>query len=115
MKQWINTGILLMVLVAALQSIMTAIVKAVSNDITTGIQVLAYYIIPLFFIILFSIKQGFSEYGTKQVGFFFLRGIFSAGAVFCFFYVVKHLKVGTAAILFNTKPVFIAIIAYFFL
>ena len=63
------------------------------------------------------LKQGFTKYHstTKQLNFFFLRGLLSAASVFCFFYAASHIPLGIAAILFNTTPIFIPLLAILFL
>ncbi|MDF2690773.1 MAG: rane protein [Gammaproteobacteria bacterium] len=113
--KFINTGILLMLLVAFYQSLMSAIVKAVSPEITTGIEVLAYYAIPLAFLLPLLFKKGLQEFKTDQLPFFFIRGGLSTAAVFCFFYASEHINLGVAAVLFNTVPIFIPLMALIFL
>lgn len=111
----INMGILLMLVVAAFQSTMSAVVKGVSQDITTGIQVLAYYLIPLLFLLPILYRQGRANLKTRYLTLYLCRGFFSAGAVFCFFYAAQHIQLGVAAVLFNTTPVFIPLLAHIFL
>lgn len=113
--KFINTGILLMLLVAFYQSLLSFIVKAMSGDITTGIEVLAYYFIPLCFLIPLVFKRGFNAFKTDQILFLFTRGGFSVAAVFCFFYASEHINLGVAAVLFNTVPIFIPLLASIFL
>jgi len=108
-------GIYLMIAVAFMQTIITAIVKVISTDITTGVKILAYYVVPLLFSLPMILKSGFATYKTDKLGFFFLRGIFAALAVFCFFYAAQNIPLGIAAILFNTIPIFVPIFARIFL
>lgn len=111
----VNPAIILMLLTAFLQSGASFIVRGVSGDITTGIQVLSYYLVPLIFFLPMLLKNGFTAYKTKNFGFYLARGIFSAGSVFCFFYASQHIQLGVAAVLFNTTPVFIPLLASIFL
>lgn len=105
----------LMILTAFLQSMASFIVRMLSQDITTEIQVLAYYVIPLIFFLPLIAKNGFSPYKTNNFLFYLWRGLFSAGSVFCFFYASQHIQLGVAAVLFNTTPIFIPLIASLFL
>lgn len=111
---FMNPGILLMMLVAVYQSGMSAIVKEIAPHITTGVQVLVYYGIPLL-VLMPSVLYKLQQYKTNRFGFYFLRGIFASGSVFCFFYASKMIPLSTAALLFNLTPVFVPIFARFFL
>ena len=111
----INPGILLMLLTAFFQSTMQAVVKSVSTDINTTIQLLAYYGIPLVIFIPLMMKHGLAPYKTKRFPFLLLRGVITTGAVFCFFYTASHMSLGIGAVLFNTTPIFIPLLASFLL
>lgn len=111
----INTGIILMIIVAFMQSIIGTLVKIVSSNITIGVQLFAYYGTPLLLFIYFFYKNGFQAYKTKFIWLHFIRGIFTTIAVLCFFYANIHLGLGVAAVLFNSVPVFIPIFAFFIL
>jgi drug/metabolite transporter (DMT)-like permease len=111
----INPGILLMILTAFFQSSMQAVVKYVSPDINTTIQLLAYYMIPLMIFIPLMMKQGLHQYKTSRFPFLLLRGIITTIAVFCFFYTAKHMNLAVGAVLFNTTPIFIPLLASIFL
>ncbi|MCX7121990.1 MAG: EamA family transporter [Gammaproteobacteria bacterium] len=111
---YINPGIVLMILVAVYQSILSIIAKGISPHISTGVEVLAYYGIPLLFLIPVVIYKA-QEYKTNHFGFYFLRGAFASGSVFCFFYASKMIPLSTAALLFNLTPVFVPLFARIFL
>jgi drug/metabolite transporter (DMT)-like permease len=110
----INTGILLMMLVAVYQSIMSVIVKLIIPYITTGVQLLAYYMIPLLFLLPIMFIRS-SDYKTKHFRLYLLRGIFASSSVFCFFYASQVIPLSVAAVLFNMTPVFIPLIVRIFL
>src|SRR3990167_10914102 len=109
-----NLGILLMILVAVFQAVMSAIAKGIAPHSTTGVEVLSYYGIPLLVLLpgVFASKQ---EYKTNRLGFYFFRGVFASGSVFCFFYASKMISLSAAALLFNLTPVFIPLFARLFL
>lgn len=111
----INPGVLLMLLTALFQSTMQAVVKSVSTDINTSIQLLAYYGIPLIIFIPIIAKQGIAPYKTKRFSLLLLRGFITSAAVFCFFYTATHMDLGIGAVLFNTTPIFIPLLALIFL
>ena len=111
----INPGVFLMLLTALLQSSMQAVVKFVSLEINTSIQLLVYYTIPLVLFIPLMMKHGLTPYRTKRFPFLLLRGIITTAAVFSFFYTAKHMSLAISAILFNTTPVFIPLLASIFL
>lgn len=115
MRNMINPGISLMLLVALFQSIMATIVKTIEPNITTGVQVLAYYIVPLLFLLPMLARSGGNLLKTDRLFFFFLRSALASGAVFCFFYAASHIHLGVAAVLFNTTPIFIPLLASVFL
>ncbi len=115
MRRLINLGIILMLITAGYQSVISALVKAVAHDITTEVQVFAYYIIPLIFFIPILCKAGISSYKTARPLTHFLRGLFAASSVFCFFYTSQHIELGVAAVLFNSSPIFVPLLARIFL
>ena len=111
---FINSGITLMILVAVYQSVLSAIAKDIAPSISTGTEVLAYYSIPLIYIIP-AMLCNMSHFKTNRLGFYFLRGMFASGSVFCFFYASKTIPLSTAALLFNLTPIFIPIFSRLFL
>lgn len=111
MKLSINAGIMLMLAVAVFQSLMSAIVKGIAPSITTGIQVLFYYGVPLSVIVLMSFRGQWRSYATPLIWVHFLRGVFAASAVFCFFYASRNMSLGVAAVMFNTSPAFVPLFA----
>jgi len=104
-----------MLLVALFQSLFSVIVKLLSVNATLGLEVLAYYIIPLLFFIPGLLRSDMVLLKTNRLGFFFLRGLFAASSVFCFFYAARNVHLGVAAVLFNTTPVFVPLLASVFL
>ena len=111
----INTGILLMMIVALMQSIIGAIVKLVSPNITISLLLLVYYSIPLLFFTYFIYKDGTTLYKSKFIWLHFVRGLCTTMSVLCFFFASVHLGLATSAVLFNTVPIFIPIFAVFIL
>jgi drug/metabolite transporter (DMT)-like permease len=45
----------------------------------------------------------------------FCRGLFAVSSVFCFFYASEHLPLGVAAVLFNSSPIFVPLLAGIFI
>jgi drug/metabolite transporter (DMT)-like permease len=109
-------SILLMIGVALFQAFISTIVKSVSPFITTGVEVLSYYLIPLLFFI-YPILKNSHEYKTNRRSFtlFVIRGFLSASSVFLFFYATQKIPIGVATILFNTTPIFVPVLAFFIL
>ncbi len=114
MKQTANLGIFFMLIVALLQSIMSAQVKLISPHITTAVQVLTYYLVPLVFLTPILIKNQLSL-KTEYILLHLLRGMFAAGSVFCFFYASQAVPLGVANLLFNCSPIFIPLLSVLFL
>jgi drug/metabolite transporter (DMT)-like permease len=113
--KWLCPGVLLMAAVAFMQSCFSLIVKTVSTDISTGLQVLVYYLLPFVFLLPLLWRQGKQLYATPYFAWHCLRGSLAAAAVFCFFYSASHLSLAMEAILFNSTPVFIPLFAWLFL
>lgn len=110
-----SKAIWLMVLVALFQSSFSALVKLLGNDITTGVAVLSYYVIPLLFLLPICIHSKGELLKTDKLAFLFFRGIMASCAVFCFFYAAKNVSLAVAAVLFNSMPIFVVLFAHLFL
>jgi drug/metabolite transporter (DMT)-like permease len=115
MRKIINPGIVLMLLVAGYQSGISALVKILTHEITTEVQVLAYYAVPLFFFIPTIMKLGNKDFKSEMLLLHFCRGLFAASSVFCFFYASQNLPLGVAAVLFNSSPIFVPLLARIFI
>lgn len=110
-----SRGIVLILIVALLQSLSSAVVKGAADYTTIYEQLLTYCFVPLLFFVPSIVRHGFTIYKVDKYELFLLRGVLTTTAVFCFFYVSLHIQLGVAAILFNTSPVFIPVLARFFL
>lgn len=115
--QLINPGIALMLIVSVFQSAFVVIVKMLGAQVSTSVTVLSYYLIPLMFFSIMLFKSGQLKMlvHTDKFIFHFIRGFFTAAAVFCFFYAANNIDLGATSILFNTAPIFIPILARFFI
>jgi drug/metabolite transporter (DMT)-like permease len=111
MRKFINPGIMLMIFTAGCQASISAIAKLISHTVTTEFQVLAHYIIPLCFFIPMFIHKGLSHYKTPMILIYFIRGLFAATGIYCFFYAAQYIPLGVAAVLFNSSPIFVPVIA----
>lgn len=104
-------GIILMLLVALVQAIISMLSKILHSSISTIFNSLFYYLIPCIFFIPLVFKRGIHSYKTKFTFIYIIRGFFSVTAVLCFFYASSILSLGQANLLFTTSPIFVALIA----
>lgn len=111
---FINPGILLMILVAAYQSMISMLAKELAPHMSISLQVLVYYTFPLF-VLMPWVLANITRYKTNRFFFYLLRGFFASASVLCFFYASNKIALSDAALLFNLTPIFVPLFARLFL
>jgi len=97
-------------------AVLGALVKIVSVSLTNEMVVFFRNFCSLFFIlpwIWYSRPPGGVR--TSYFPLHLLRSVAGLGGMYCFFYVIAHLQLSESFLLISTAPLFIPIIAYFWL
>jgi drug/metabolite transporter (DMT)-like permease len=63
----------------------------------------------------FMVREGVSCLRTNRPGMHLARGVLAAGSMFCGFYALTHLTLADATAIGFTKPMFLIVLAYFWL
>jgi drug/metabolite transporter (DMT)-like permease len=79
--------------------------KQVPNEIMVFIRNLAF----LLFTLTLTFQSKFT-FKTKKIGLHIIRATFGLLAIYCFFYVVRHLSLIESNLFFNTVPLFIPLV-----
>ncbi|EKD54908.1 MAG: hypothetical protein ACD_60C00035G0008 [uncultured bacterium] len=117
-KTELSKAIPLILLAAFFNTLMVFFVKIVSTSVSTQLIVLVRYVITLIILMPFiyfnPAKQSMSSFlKTKRFPLHFVRDVFGLVSVLCSFYAAKNISLADATILFNTAPLFIPIVAFF--
>jgi len=104
-------GILFMLLTALIQAFIALTVKTTTQIVSINLQIIAYYCVPLFFLLPLAFIQFKETIKTNNLALHFLRGLFSYCSVYSFFYAIKCLPLGISATLFNSIPLFVPIVS----
>ena len=97
-------------------AVLGALVKVVSVSLTNEMVVFFRNFCSLFFIlpwIWYSRPPGGVK--TSYFPLHLLRSVAGLGGMYCFFYVIAHLQLSESFLLVSTAPLFIPVIAYFWL
>lgn len=115
MKDNIALGALLIIAseVAILFSGM--IIKQITNDVPLEQIVFLRNIMGLALLMPWLFNKGFSRLYTKRLPMHLFRGAVGVSAMVCMYYVWGHLPLAQAALLKQTSPLFIPVIAFFWL
>ncbi len=91
------------------------IIKQISGDIPLEQIIFFRNAMGLALLMPWLYKKGINRLYTKRISMHILRGIVGVSAMVCMFYAWGHLPLAQAALLKQTSPLFIPIIAYFWL
>lgn len=90
-------------------------VRQVAENLSNEMIVFFRNLFGLQILIPLMLQQGGSALKTRQAHYHLLRGVAGVSAMYCFFYAIAHLPLANAMILKMSAPLFIPIIAYFWL
>ncbi len=91
------------------------IIRQVSNDLPIEVIVLMRNLLSLVWLMPWILRQGTKEIPTRRVHLHFLRALIGVTAMSCLFYSWAHLPLGQAAMLKQTAPFFLPLIALWWL
>jgi drug/metabolite transporter (DMT)-like permease len=107
-------GLTLMIVSAACFALMAAVAKKLLPDTPMQAVVLSRGILMTATFVTLARKQGVPILGNNP-RMLLLRGLLGYGALSCYFWSVQHLPLGDAVLLQYSHPIFVALIAPFFL
>lgn len=94
---------------------MGATVKALSVSIPTEMVVFFRNLIGVSLILPFLLRQGIHNVKTNVIHLHLVRASAGIGAMYCFFYVIANMPLAEAMVLKLTAPIFIPLVALFWL
>ncbi len=94
---------------------MGAIIKTASVGLPNEMIVFFRNLFGLLALTPLLLRHGFAALHTSRPGLHLLRGLAGVCAMYCFFYAIAHIKLADAMLLKLTTPVFIPLVAYFWL
>lgn len=108
-------GALFLILGEALLVLMGALVKEVESEIPFAVKVFFRNLFGWLFIILFLFLTGKTDIKTKVLHWHFFRSAVGLCGMYGFFYVIDHMKLAEASLVKLTAPLFLPLIAFFWL
>ena len=100
---------------ALMFSIMGVCIRFASETVDNPTVVFFRNAVGLFIFIPMLLKHGFSFIKTDKLWMHTWRSIVGLAAMYGFFYAIAHLKLSNAMVFSYSSPIFIPLIAYFFL
>lgn len=111
----IKKALLFLMTSALLFSIMGVCIRFASETVDNATVVFFRNAVGLFIFIPMLFKQGLSFIKTDKLWMHTWRSIVGLAAMYGFFYAIAHLKLSNAMVFSYSSPIFIPLIAYFFL
>ncbi|GGJ85017.1 membrane protein [Alloalcanivorax dieselolei] len=109
-------GALLLILGEGLLAIMAALIKHLSDTLSTELIVFARNFVGLLVLLpVLVISGGIRDLGTRHLGLHFIRGFTGVAAMFCFFYAIGHITLAEAVLVKMTVPFFLPLVAWVWL
>jgi drug/metabolite transporter (DMT)-like permease len=105
-----RAGLILMVLSAAMFSLMAAMAKLLLPHTPTQAVVLSRGVLMTAVCVAYAARRGIPILGRRP-GMLMLRGLLGYAALSCYFYSVQHLPLGSAVLLQYSHPAFVAALA----
>lgn len=117
-KTEIYKAIPLILAAAFFNTLMILFVKISAQSVSIQIVLFARYLVTLIILLPFiyfnPAKQSVGTYlKTERLPLHLFRDIFGLISVLCYFYAAKSISLADSTVLFNTAPLFIPIIAFF--
>ena len=94
---------------------MGAVIKTAAVELPNEIIVFFRHLFGLLALLPLIIRHGAAGLHTRVPWLHVLRGTAGVSAMYCFFYAIAHIKLADAMLLKLTTPVFIPLLAYFWL
>jgi drug/metabolite transporter (DMT)-like permease len=91
------------------------IIKQISADVPLEQIIFFRNFLGLMLLMPWLYKKGINRLHTERISMHILRGVVGVTAMFCMFYAWGNLPLAQAALLKQTSPLFIPVIAYFWL
>jgi drug/metabolite transporter (DMT)-like permease len=104
-------GALLILLGEALLSIMSAIIKHLSQELPTELIVFYRNLFGLMMLLPIFCRSGFSQLKTQKLNMHILRAALGLTAMYGFFFVIANMPLAEAALVKLTTPFFMPIVA----
>ena len=111
----VNKALLCLMTSALLFSIMGVCIRFASETVDNPTVVFFRNAVGLFIFIPMLFKQGLNFIKTDKLWMHTWRSIVGLAAMYGFFYAIAHLKLSNAMVFSYSSPIFIPLIAYFFL
>ena len=111
----VGKALLCLMTSALLFSIMGVCIRFASETVDNPTVVFFRNAVGLFIFIPMLLKHGFSFIKTDKLWMHTWRSIVGLAAMYGFFYAIAHLKLSNAMVFSYSSPIFIPLIAYFFL
>lgn len=92
-----------------------ALIRLLTDDLPTAMLVFARSLLGLLLLLPWLHRQGFTAIRTSRLSLHFMRGAVGMSAMFCLYFAWGHLPLAQAALLKQTAPFFIPVIAFFWL
>lgn len=108
-------GALFIVLSELLLVTMSAIIKAISSELPTEMLVFFRNLFGLLVLMPLVLRRGLGSLRTQVPHLHLMRGLVGVSAMYCFFYSLGELPLAEATIYKLTAPLFIPLIAWFWL
>ena len=115
MTDEIRLGALYLLLGEALLAIMGAIIKHLSDDLSTEQIVFFRNIAGLLFLLPLLLRTGLSELRTRVWYWHLMRGLVGVSAMYCYFWALGHLPLTEAFLVKLSAPLFMPILAWWWL
>ena len=109
-------GALFIVAAELMFALMGASIRQVSDGLNNGMVVFARNFVALTLLLsLTTLHPTYRALRTKVPHLHLLRGLAGLGAMYCFFYAIAHMPLASAMLLKLTAPLFIPLVALFWL
>lgn len=117
-KTELHKAILLILIAALFNTLMILFVKIAAESLSLPIVLFARYFITFIIILPFiyfnpAAQSVGSFLKTKRLPLHLFRDVFGLISVLCYFYAASTISLADATVLFNTAPLFIPMIAFF--
>ena len=115
MSNDLRRGAILLLVAELMLSVMAALIKYLSPEVSHGMLVFARNLFGLMFLLPIISHRGWHNLKTDQFGLHLIRSVVGVMAMYGYFYVITHLPLAEAALVKLSSPFFLPIIALIWL
>lgn len=115
MSSALKTGALYLLLGEALLAIMGAIIKHLSDTLSTEQIVFARNLTALLVLLPLLSRSGFEAVKTRHIRWHLMRGLVGISAMYCYFWALGHLPLTEAFLVKLSGPLFMPLLAWWWL